>query len=669
MTGRTQSPLKTEPIEEIILINNQNKERTKSQTRSQNSSQSPPRRRQTSEVPAYQATNYITMENEIQDRKTKTQPPTLKNIDEERSSRWSKNELENELKSASTNNQSEQRPKVESATRFLEPNSAASNNIRFSRNSPSISIQGATPNNLNIKNSSWTSPTNSMNPMGNPMMMGNNFGMGNMNNMFPFNQQQPMMPNFPLPNFENNSNGAEYQKYILMIINYYESHLNNMKNIITQQNEALNHERHINQVLEQRNGELVYRIQELDKLVKEQSNVYDTNQKELKTRYEVVLEELAGLKKSLASKQIEEGHSAAKVIFDKGHDSQNLLYHEILSLRKDLENQRQTMYDFRSSTHHLESQIRDLERNYYDELKTNSHFSQKHQQLNDALDKYKTDFIKMDTLNKIILEGYERSRKDLETIKSINVIEDHAETTETVDNFNQTQPSTNPGHRSRVPSIGFNPDLEDRKAKRELFIRSISPVRNENEGNREEMLRNKMRAQDSQIKELLQWNNKSPTTTPGNNVSVVYTQSYPTAVGPIHLNAPHQQFIQPNTSTSSAQFGHKKGNSMQGNLQSPVPKRIPQTEVKQGRPNVTFPSYQKIEDNKDEIHRIDQTLVQLNQTRKIVENELFKMPSVAKSLDQKRKKAGLEMELEGIDYQIEECKNKLRKFDVLTVKN
>jgi len=45
------------------------------------------------------------------------------------------------------------------------------------------------------------------------------------------------------------------------------------------------------------------------------------------------------------------------------------------------------------------------------------------------------------------------------------------------------------------------------------------------------------------------------------------------------------------------------------------------------------------------------------------------MPSVAKSLDQKRKKAGLEMELEGIDYQIEECKNKLRKFDVLTVKN
>lgn len=45
------------------------------------------------------------------------------------------------------------------------------------------------------------------------------------------------------------------------------------------------------------------------------------------------------------------------------------------------------------------------------------------------------------------------------------------------------------------------------------------------------------------------------------------------------------------------------------------------------------------------------------------------MPSVAKSLEQKRKKASLEMELEGIDYQIEDCKNKLRKYDVLTIKN
>lgn len=120
--------------------------------------------------------------------------------------------------------------------------------MRMSRLSPpSISIQGSAPHLLNFRGSNFTSPTHSMNPT-NPMMnMGNNFGMGNPN-MFPFNSPQQMMLNFPLPNFENNSNAADYQKYILMIINYYESHLNNMKNIITQQNEALNHERHINQV-------------------------------------------------------------------------------------------------------------------------------------------------------------------------------------------------------------------------------------------------------------------------------------------------------------------------------------------------------------------------------------------------------------------------------------
>jgi len=57
---------------------------------------------------------------------------------------------------------------------------------------------------------------------------------------------------------------------------------------------------------------------------------------------------------------------------------------------------------------------------------------------------------------------------------------------------------------------------------------------------------------------------------------------------------------------------------MQGNVQSPNPRRLPQTESKPNRPNVTFPSYQRIEDNKDEIMRTDQTLVQLTQTRKIV---------------------------------------------------
>lgn len=67
---------------------------------------------------------------------------------------------------------------------------------------------------------------------------------------------------------------------------------------------------------------------------------------------------------------------------------------------------------------------------------------------------------------------------------------------------------------------------------------------------KEEMLRNKTRAQESQIKELLQWNSKSPT----NPTPIVYTQAYtPNTMGPIHLNVPHQNFLQPNSSTSSTQ--------------------------------------------------------------------------------------------------------------------
>lgn len=61
-------------------------------------------------------------------------------------------------------------------------------------------------------------------------------------------------------------------------------------------------------------------------------------------------------------------------------------------------------------------------------------------------------------------------------------------------------------------------------------------------------------------------------------------------------------------------------NQYQNQYQNQNPRRSPQTETKQNRPNVTFPSYQKIEDNKAEILKADQTLAQLTQTRKIVKD-------------------------------------------------
>ena len=83
----------------------------------------------------------------------------------------------------------------------------------------------------------------------------------------------------------------------------------------------------------------IYFITEID-----QSQTLDSTQKELKTRYEVVLDELASLKRTMLTYQVaapqQESHAAPKQYPTEGKEYQTLLYHEILSLRKDLENQR-----------------------------------------------------------------------------------------------------------------------------------------------------------------------------------------------------------------------------------------------------------------------------------------------------------------------------------------
>jgi len=61
-----------------------------------------------------------------------------------------------------------------------------------------------------------------------------------------------------------------------------------------------------------------------------------------------------------------------------------------------------------------------------------------------------------------------------------------------------------------------------------------------------------MRAQDSQIKELLQWNNNNINNKSSTN-PVVYTPSYTQSMGPIHLNTPHQNIHESKISTSSIQ--------------------------------------------------------------------------------------------------------------------
>jgi len=62
----------------------------------------------------------------------------------------------------------------------------------------------------------------------------------------------------------------------------------------------------------------------------------------LKTRYEVVLEELSNVKKGLAARQVgdSDGGHAPRPVQVGDMNYQTMLYHEIITLRKDLDNQR-----------------------------------------------------------------------------------------------------------------------------------------------------------------------------------------------------------------------------------------------------------------------------------------------------------------------------------------
>lgn len=69
---------------------------------------------------------------------------------------------------------------------------------------------------------------------------------------------------------------------------------------------------------------------------------------------------------------------------------------------------------------------------YIEELRNNATVNNKREQTHEALEKYKREYvtsyiftqflicfqIKVDTLNKLIIDGYERTRKDLNELRS-----------------------------------------------------------------------------------------------------------------------------------------------------------------------------------------------------------------------------------------------------------
>jgi uncharacterized protein YeeX (DUF496 family) len=47
---------------------------------------------------------------------------------------------------------------------------------------------------------------------------------------------------------------------------------------------------------------------------------------------------------------------------------------------------------------------------------------------------------------------------------------------------------------------------------------------------------------------------------------------------------------------------------------------------------------------------------------------LFKLPASGGNIDQKKKKQALDRDLEDVDSRIEECRNRLRALDALTIR-
>ena len=89
---------------------------------------------------------------------------------------------------------------------------------------------------------------------------------------------------------------------------------------------------------------------------------------------------------------------------------------ELHNIKKDIEDQKVVIGDFKTVKSNLETQIKDLEKTYLDELKKSSEMSLKNEH---QIIKSFHENLAMDRLNKMILEGYERTRKDVENLRNL----------------------------------------------------------------------------------------------------------------------------------------------------------------------------------------------------------------------------------------------------------
>ena len=92
-----------------------------------------------------------------------------------------------------------------------------------------------------------------------------------------------------------------------------------------------------------------------------------------------------------------------------------------------------------------------------------------------------------------------------------------------------------------------------------------------------------------------------------------------------------------------------------------VKKRIPSNSLQPGQSHITFPSFQKTEDQKFEISQLEADLQRLNTEKQMLEGHLARAGSRTRAGRQQR--LDMERELENVTRQISETKHHLRQLD------
>jgi hypothetical protein len=164
---------------------------------------------------------------------------------------------------------------------------------------------------------------------------------------------------------------------------------------------------------------------------------------------------------------------------------------ELHNIKKDIEDQKVVIGDFKTVKSNLETQIKDLEKTYLDELKKSSEMSLKNEH---QIIKSFHENLAMDRLNKMILEGYERTRKDVENLRNLQSENDALENEDRdyVPNLPTSQTNFSPKRYDRSNLLyiywgsGYKPSVKEeprRQARETQRTTVIEPIREDDRNN------------------------------------------------------------------------------------------------------------------------------------------------------------------------------------------